>query len=69
MSHTVVWRPKTFFYPIGNTPATSLTEYLPPDANASILALGCGDPRSVFYTIHANSKLCKWFLCCGSSQY
>ncbi|KAJ3545441.1 hypothetical protein NMY22_g2441 [Coprinellus aureogranulatus] len=57
MSHPVIWRPKTFFYPIGNTPAASYTEYLPPDVDASIFALGCGDPRSVFYTIDSDSKL------------
>ncbi|KAF5333184.1 hypothetical protein D9611_002806 [Ephemerocybe angulata] len=57
MAHPVVWLPKSFFYPIGNTPATSLTEYLPPDVDAKILVLGCGDPRSALYTIHSNSKL------------
>ncbi|KAI0630916.1 hypothetical protein C8Q77DRAFT_1061941 [Trametes polyzona] len=40
-----------FFYPIGNTPAVSLTRNLPPDIAANILLLPCGDPRNVLYTI------------------
>ncbi|KAJ3545440.1 hypothetical protein NMY22_g2440 [Coprinellus aureogranulatus] len=56
MAHTTLWSPRLFFYPIGNTPATSLTEYIPPDQNASILSLGCGDPRNTLYTLALDEK-------------
>ncbi|KAJ2917519.1 hypothetical protein MD484_g2895, partial [Candolleomyces efflorescens] len=56
MAHAVVWTPQTFFYPIGNTPATSLAEYLSPDEDAAILVLGCGDPRNTLYTVASDSK-------------
>ncbi|KAF5333140.1 hypothetical protein D9611_002813 [Ephemerocybe angulata] len=57
MAHPTLWLPKSFFYPIGNTPATSLTEYIPPDVDAKVLVLGCGDPRNTLYTIFSDSKL------------
>ncbi|RYC56375.1 hypothetical protein CHU98_g9836 [Xylaria longipes] len=34
---------QSFFYPIGNTPAISLTQSIPPGDPADILLLGCGD--------------------------
>ncbi|KAF5333146.1 hypothetical protein D9611_002815 [Ephemerocybe angulata] len=57
MAHPTLWLPKSFFYPIGNTPATSLTEYIPPDVDAKVLVLGCGDFRNTLYTIFSDSKL------------
>lgn len=46
-----------YFYPIGNTPALSLTQSLPPDVSADILLLGCGDVRNILFTNYANRKL------------
>jgi len=51
MSHPTFWHNKTFFYPIGNTPPVCLTEHVPPEQDATILLLGCGDPRSILYTV------------------
>ena len=44
-----------YFYPIGNTPAVSLTQDLPYRQAAHILLLGCGDARNILYTIHADA--------------
>ncbi|KAG1759374.1 hypothetical protein EDD22DRAFT_906304 [Suillus occidentalis] len=55
MTHPVIWRGQTFFYPIGNTPAVCLTQDLCPTEKADILLLGCGDPRHIFYTVYTNS--------------
>ncbi|KAG8788978.1 hypothetical protein FRC12_014050, partial [Ceratobasidium sp. 428] len=54
MSSPVFWTPQTFFYPLGNTPAVSLTRDLPPEQPADILLLGCGDPRHILYTCYAD---------------
>ncbi|KAF2181225.1 hypothetical protein K469DRAFT_792236 [Zopfia rhizophila CBS 207.26] len=43
--------------PVGNTPAVCLTQSLPPDQDASILLLGCGDIRNVLFTIYAGIGL------------
>ena len=56
MSHPVLWPKKNFFYPIGNTPPVCLTQDLPPEQSASVLLLGCGDPRSILYTLFAGAK-------------
>ncbi|KAK3333065.1 hypothetical protein B0T19DRAFT_381678 [Cercophora scortea] len=40
----------THFYPIGNTPAVCLTQCLPPEKQAKILLLGCGDARNILFT-------------------
>ena len=42
-----------YFYPIGNTPAVCLTQNLPPEQNADILLLGCGDVRNILFTVYA----------------
>lgn len=39
------------FYPIGITPAMCLTKDIAPEEPAHILALGCGDPKNILYTI------------------
>lgn len=54
MAHPVFWPSKTFFYPVGNTSPVCLTDYLPPEQNANILLLGCGDARNILYTIYTN---------------
>lgn len=41
-----------FFYPVGNTPAVSLTQDLPSGTKADILLLGCGDVRHILFTIN-----------------
>ena len=54
MSHVLFWPVRTFFYPLGNTSAISLTENLPPEHNADILLLGCGDPRHILFTVYTD---------------
>ena len=60
MVHPVIWPKKTFFYPIGNTAPSCFTRDLAPEMGADILLLGCGDPRSILYTIHSDHCPCKW---------
>ncbi|KAI6115967.1 hypothetical protein F5141DRAFT_1212573 [Pisolithus sp. B1] len=57
MSHVLYWPGKTSFYPLGNTPAVCLTEDLPPERNADVLLLGCGDPRHILYTVYADASI------------
>ncbi|POS69961.1 MYND finger [Diaporthe helianthi] len=45
-----------FFYPIGNTPAVSLTQSLPSKLAAKILLLGCGDLRNILFTAHLDDR-------------
>ncbi|ETS73674.1 hypothetical protein PFICI_14620 [Pestalotiopsis fici W106-1] len=45
-----------WIYPIGNTPAVSLTEALPRNSPANILVLGCGDIRNILFTTHVDSR-------------
>jgi hypothetical protein len=54
MSHPLFWLSKLFFYPIGNTGATSLTQDLSPEQSADILLLGCGDPRNILFTLYSD---------------
>ena len=56
MLRNVVVNTTTFFYPLGNTPAVCLTQDLPPELDADVLLLGCGDARSVLYTIYVNTE-------------
>jgi Domain of unknown function (DUF4470) len=51
MLHPVYGAPFLYFYPVGNTPATSLSQNLPPGVAAKCLLLGCGDPRNIFFTL------------------
>ncbi|KAF5337737.1 hypothetical protein D9758_016042 [Tetrapyrgos nigripes] len=67
MAQPLVWPGKYFFYPIGNTSALCLTRDIALEESASILLLGCGDPRSILYTVFsepdsANRNLD--FTCC-----
>ncbi|GJE85083.1 DUF4470 and zf-MYND domain-containing protein [Phanerochaete sordida] len=52
MSHSVCWPTKIDFYPIGNTSPTNLLQHIPPENDACILLLGCGDPRNILYTLY-----------------
>ncbi|GJE85046.1 DUF4470 and zf-MYND domain-containing protein [Phanerochaete sordida] len=56
MAHTVYWPWKPFFYPIGNTSPVSLFQHIPPEDDADILLLGCGDPRNMLYSIYARGE-------------
>ena len=46
----------TFFYPLGNTPAVSLSQGLPSEREADILLLGSGDLRHILFTVHTDRK-------------
>jgi hypothetical protein len=37
---------------VGNTPAVCLTQDLPPEEDADVLLLGCGDIRNVLFTAY-----------------
>ncbi|GJE85069.1 DUF4470 and zf-MYND domain-containing protein [Phanerochaete sordida] len=56
MAHTVFWPGKMFFYPIGNTSPVSLLQHVPPEDDADILLLGCGDPRNILYSLYASGE-------------
>ncbi|RMD41817.1 hypothetical protein DV735_g3339, partial [Chaetothyriales sp. CBS 134920] len=47
-THTATY---TYFYPIGSSPAVCLTRHLPPEQDADILLLGCGDARNILFTL------------------
>ncbi|KZP17755.1 hypothetical protein FIBSPDRAFT_920591 [Athelia psychrophila] len=67
MATPVYWPGNYYFYPIGNTSAVYLTRDLPPAEPANILLLGCGDPRSILYTIYSepdNTTRALDFTCC-----
>ncbi|KAG6831983.1 hypothetical protein H0H87_003127 [Tephrocybe sp. NHM501043] len=68
MAHVIVWPKKKFFYPIGNTPPVSFTSSLSHETPAAILLLGCGDPRSILYTVYAElgSHRMLDFTCCDA---
>lgn len=42
-----------FFYAAGNTPAVCLTQSLPPEQDAALLLLGCGDIRNILFTVYS----------------
>ena len=52
----------SFFYPIGNTPAVSLTQSLPLGKSADILLLGCGDARNILFTSRLDGTSANLFL-------
>ncbi|KAF1846230.1 uncharacterized protein K460DRAFT_386537 [Cucurbitaria berberidis CBS 394.84] len=41
-----------FLYAAGNTPAVSLTQSLPPEQDAALLLLGCGDIRNILSSVY-----------------
>lgn len=46
-----------FFYAAGNTPAVCLTQNLPPEKDAALLLLGCGDIRNVLFTVYSGTGI------------
>ncbi|KAI0053737.1 hypothetical protein FA95DRAFT_1481088 [Auriscalpium vulgare] len=54
MAHTFWWPKKTYFYAVGNTVPVCLTQDIPPEEPASVLLLGCGDPRNILFTVYAS---------------
>jgi hypothetical protein len=58
MTHPVLW-PQNIFHPLGSSPPICLTQELAPEVDAQILLLGCGDPGTILYTVHANRGRCK----------
>ncbi|GJE85087.1 DUF4470 and zf-MYND domain-containing protein [Phanerochaete sordida] len=54
MAHPTFWPTKTLFYPIGNTSPVSLLQNAPPENDASLLLLGCGDPRNILYSVYVS---------------
>lgn len=55
MLRNVVVNSIAYFYPVGNTPAVCLTQDIPPELDADILLLGCGDARNILHTIYADA--------------
>ncbi|KAF9534667.1 hypothetical protein CPB83DRAFT_802755 [Crepidotus variabilis] len=67
MAHPATLAKAGFFFPIGNTPPSCLTANIAPDIAVELLLLGCGDPRSILYTLHAgldNATRKLDFTCC-----
>ncbi|VDC05359.1 unnamed protein product [Peniophora sp. CBMAI 1063] len=64
MAYQTHWPNKYYFYPFGNTSAVCLTRDLPPREPASLLLLGCGDPRNVLYTVFCEAARGLDFTCC-----
>ncbi|RWA14948.1 hypothetical protein EKO27_g233 [Xylaria grammica] len=56
----------SFFYPIGITPAVSLTQSIPPNEAADVLLLGCGDVRNILFTRHIDDR--KMDITCCDTQ-
>ena len=54
----------SYFYPLGNTPAISLTQDLPHGKYADILLLGCGDARNILLTCFADPQRRLDITCC-----
>ncbi|KAI0123253.1 hypothetical protein BJ170DRAFT_586747 [Xylariales sp. AK1849] len=59
--------PNSYFYPIGNTPAISIIQSLPPQTAGNILLLGCGDVRNILFTNHMDGSRLD-FTCCDIQQ-
>lgn len=51
MAHLAYWPSQHAFFPFGDTSPVNLAELVPQNRDADILLLGCGDPRSIFFTI------------------
>lgn len=52
----------SYFYAAGNTPAVNLTSPIPPDQDADVLLLGCGDLRNVLFSVYAGVGSGVYFL-------
>ena len=57
-----------YFYPLGNTPAVSLTQDLPFGKHADVLLLGCGDARNVLFTCFADPDRKLDITCCDIEE-
>ncbi|TFY83364.1 hypothetical protein EWM64_g648 [Hericium alpestre] len=69
MAHPFYWPSQYWFYPIGNTPAVSLTRDIAPEDDVDLLLLGCGEARNVLYTISCeppNASRRLDFTCCDN---
>ncbi|KAK6520955.1 hypothetical protein TWF506_001191 [Arthrobotrys conoides] len=55
MLHPEIYDGHGYFYPIGNSPAINLVGYLPPEIDADVLLLGCGDVRNILFTLFTES--------------
>lgn len=56
MASPIYWSSKPHFNPLSTSAPTCLTEYLPPEQDAHVLMLGCGDARSVLYTVYIDGE-------------
>ncbi|KAI1112517.1 hypothetical protein F5Y14DRAFT_421401 [Nemania sp. NC0429] len=52
------------FFPLGNTPAASLTQTIPPGEPVDVLLLGCGDVRHILFTGHVDAARTMDITCC-----
>ncbi|KAI9720296.1 MAG: hypothetical protein M1828_005759 [Chrysothrix sp. TS-e1954] len=46
----------SFFYPFGNTPAVNLLQELALETPAEVLLLGCGDARSLLFSVYSDAN-------------
>ncbi|KAI1420729.1 hypothetical protein F5Y12DRAFT_719251 [Xylaria sp. FL1777] len=58
----------SYFYPIGNTPAVSLTQTIPPGEPVDILLLGCGDVRNILFTSCVDAARVMDITCCDNQK-
>ncbi|EIM81666.1 uncharacterized protein STEHIDRAFT_104162 [Stereum hirsutum FP-91666 SS1] len=56
MAHPLNFPRHTYFYPVGNTSPVCLTQDVAPEQSASILLLGCGDPRNILFTLYSAAE-------------
>jgi hypothetical protein len=49
-----------FLYAAGNTPAVCLTQSIPPEEDANLLLLGCGDIRNILYTAYNGTGISEY---------
>jgi len=56
MLSPVYAEPERYLYPFENTPATSLSQDLPPGMRANCLLLGWGDLRGILFTIFREER-------------
>ncbi|KZV93558.1 hypothetical protein EXIGLDRAFT_787782 [Exidia glandulosa HHB12029] len=52
MACPLIWNRKPGLYAVGNTPAVSLVDFVPPEDPATVLLLGCGDARNILFTVY-----------------
>ncbi|KAI1427716.1 hypothetical protein F5Y12DRAFT_783137 [Xylaria sp. FL1777] len=57
----------SFFHPMGDTPAVSLTQSMPPSVPTDVLLLGCGDVRNILFTCHVNGRRMD-ITCCDNQK-